>query len=103
MADSGTPAGVEASEQGAGRLGHRAAPSILCGEEAVQTIKPAAGTQPAPHSFPSVLGFTAPAVVTAVPPLVTPPQRLRRRRGLLSATRRNWILFRWVPPAHRNH
>lgn len=47
--------------QGAGRLGHRAAPGSLCGEEAVQGIKPAAGTQPAPHSFPSVPGFTAPA------------------------------------------
>lgn len=103
MADSGTPAGVGASSQGAGRLGHRAAPSSLCGEEAVQSIKPAAGTQPAPHSFPSVPGFTAPASSPPFPPLVTPPQRLRRRRGLLSATRRYWIPSHWVFPAHRNH
>lgn len=29
--DRGTPAGVAASARGAGRLGHRAAPSVPCG------------------------------------------------------------------------
>lgn len=66
---------------------------MLRGEEAVQSIKAAAGTPPAPHSFPSALPFAAQAFDTAVPPLVTPPQRLRRRRGLLSATRRNRVPF----------